>query len=107
MMCNMMAFSYAFEPPSRLNNHRTMLAVFYFALGGIVGWPFSLAVAIPFVLEEMFAYGKDRIKPEVWQTWIMSRWARLVQAGVTASLLLVRTHLPRASVHSSLNDTFV
>ncbi|KAG8880375.1 mannosyltransferase [Tulasnella sp. 332] len=89
MCCNMMALSYAFEPPNRLNNRRTTLAVMYFAIGAIVGWPFSLAVAIPFVLEEMFVYGNDHIKLVDRQTWMMGRWARLVQACLTASLIFL------------------
>ncbi|KAG8968253.1 mannosyltransferase [Tulasnella sp. 425] len=89
MMCNMVAFSYALDLPSRLNNQRTFAAILFFATGGIVGWPFSLAVAIPFVLEEMFVYGKDKIKPEAYSTWIAGRWARLVQGGLLASLLFV------------------
>lgn len=33
---------------------KTALGVFWFAVGGIVGWPFSVALAIPFVGEEIF-----------------------------------------------------
>lgn len=91
----MVAFSYALDLPSRLNNQRTFAAILFFATGGIVGWPFSLAVAIPFVLEEMFVYGKDKIKPEAYSTWIAGRWARLVQGGLLASLLFVSSAISR------------
>lgn len=106
MLTNMMAFSYAFELPSRFNNSRTLLATAFFALGAIVGWPFSIAVAIPFVFEELFLYGKDKIKPEAQSAWFSSRVARLVQAGVLATLVIVciPTVTPRKEKTDSLPD---
>lgn len=32
---------------------KTTVGVFWFALGAIVGWPFSVALAMPFVVEEI------------------------------------------------------
>jgi len=89
MHANMLAWSYAFDLPSRLNDQRTMLACIFFALGALVGWPFSAALAIPFVLEEMLVYGKDRIKTEVYGTWLAQRWTRIIQSTIWASALLV------------------
>ncbi|KAG8979693.1 mannosyltransferase, partial [Tulasnella sp. 427] len=89
MMCNMVAFSFALDLPSRLNNQRTLAAISCFALGGVFGWPFSLAVAIPFVFEELFVYGKDKIKPKAYSTWFAGRLGRLIQGGLLASLLFV------------------
>lgn len=66
-----------------------MLACIFFALGALVGWPFSAALAIPFVLEEMLVYGKDRIKTEVYGTWLAQRWTRIIQSTIWASALLV------------------
>ncbi|KAG8902882.1 mannosyltransferase [Tulasnella sp. 403] len=89
MFCNMLAFSYAFDLPSRLNNHRTYLAIMTFALGAVVGWPFSLAVAIPFVIEELFVFGKDRIKAEVYTSWAVGRLVRLIQGALQAAFLFI------------------
>jgi alpha-1,2-mannosyltransferase len=33
---------------------RIARAAFWFALGGLLGWPFSMAMCIPFVLGELF-----------------------------------------------------
>lgn len=65
------------------------MATFIFATGGIVGWPFSLALAIPFVFEELFVFGSDRVAPEVQQSWMLKRWKRLIGAGLAASLIFV------------------
>lgn len=32
---------------------KTAQGVFWFALGGVLGWPFSVALAAPFLLEEL------------------------------------------------------
>ena len=32
---------------------RTARGVFWFAFGGLLGWPFSMAMCVPFVLEEL------------------------------------------------------
>lgn len=89
MYMNMFAFSYALDPPSIKNNQRTIMATLCFATGAIVGWPFALALAIPFVLEELFVYGADRVLPENRPSWLLKRWMRLLGAGMSASLLFV------------------
>ena len=90
MYANMQAFSYAMDTPSTENKKRTLYATFYFALGAIVGWPFSLALSIPFVLEELLVVGSDRIRAESWRAWAISRTLRLYTAGACAALLFVR-----------------
>ena len=57
-------FSYAFTPNSSQNNRRTLAATLIFATGGIVGWPFAITLALPFVFEELFIYGADLVAPE-------------------------------------------
>jgi alpha-1,2-mannosyltransferase len=32
---------------------KTASGIFWFALGGIVGWPFSIALSAPFIFEEL------------------------------------------------------
>jgi alpha-1,2-mannosyltransferase len=70
-----------------------MMATLCFAIGAIVGWPFALALAIPFVLEELFVYGADRVVPETRLSWLLKRWKRLLGAGMVASLVFVNSTL--------------
>ncbi len=95
MMFNALAFSFAMKLPSRLDNQRTYLAVACFAIGGILGWPFALAIAIPFVIEEIFVFGKDKIKADARATWMVGRLVRLVQGGLLASLIAVGSSIRR------------
>jgi hypothetical protein len=63
MVTTMLAFSYVFQC-THVSNwtiapfHTKLLAfgrpIFFFGLGALLGWPFSVAVGIPFVLEEAF-----------------------------------------------------
>lgn len=71
------------------NNRRTLLAVLAFATGAIVGWPFSLLVSVPFVVEELFVYGLDRIPPELHKSWQLKRLKRLITCGLAASAIFV------------------
>ncbi|EGN93107.1 glycosyltransferase family 22 protein [Serpula lacrymans var. lacrymans S7.3] len=89
MYASTLAFSYAVEPASIKNNRRTLFATLLFATGAIVGWPFALALAIPFVFEELFIYGADRVEPSSRSPWMVSRWVRLLAAGSTAALIFV------------------
>ncbi|KAF7302752.1 Mannosyltransferase [Mycena chlorophos] len=83
------AFSYALEPASANNSHRTLAATVLFALGAIVGWPFALALSVPFVFEELFIFSADRVAPEIRMSWMATRWKRLFSAGLAASLIFV------------------
>ena len=74
MYTSILAFSYAYTPNSSQNNHRTLAATHVFVSGGIVGWPFALALALPFVFEELFIYGADLVTPEAKIFWMVQRW---------------------------------
>lgn len=89
MYTTSLAMSYAFIPTSSRNTHRTFAATLLFAVGGIVGWPFTLALAIPFVFEELFVYGADVVTPEDRVTWLTQRASRLIGSGVVALLIFV------------------
>lgn len=61
---------------------KTFPGILCFAIGGIVGWPFSMALCIPFLLEEIalaFLSSKDAFIE------VVLRFTR----GVIASLILV------------------
>ena len=94
MNTSTLAFSYAFTPSNSQNNRRTLATTLIFASGGIVGWPFALALALPFVLEELFVYGTDSVTPETKISWMVRRWTRLFVAGLTALLIFVRFKYP-------------
>ena len=88
MYTSNLAFSYAFKPTTCSDNRRTFVATILFALGGVVGWPFALALAIPFVFEELFVYGGDVVEPVAKVSWMTRRWKRLIMAGVAAASIL-------------------
>jgi alpha-1,2-mannosyltransferase len=63
---------------------KTAMGIFYFSIGGILGWPFSVALAAPFLLEELiFASlsSKDAFIDAI---------MRLVRGTVAGLLVLVR-----------------
>lgn len=101
MYTTALAFSYACLPSSTGNKRRTFAATVIFALGGIVGWPFALALSIPFIFEELFVYGADTVTPENWNSWFGGRVVKLVGAGLAASLIFVRNLFPLTIVHHS------
>jgi alpha-1,2-mannosyltransferase len=92
MYMSTFAFSYALAPSSVQNSRRTLAATLLFAAGAIVGWPFALALSIPFVYEELFVFSADRVAPEIRVTWMLNRWKRLFAAGLAASLIFVRIY---------------
>ncbi len=93
MYLNAIGFAYFIEPTTSINFRRTLLATLAFATGALVGWPFSIAVALPFVFEELFLFGKDTVSPKSVFSWRLKRFSRLVQCGLVAALLLVSAHL--------------
>lgn len=61
---------------------KTAQAIFWFALGGVLGWPFSMALCLPFILEEIvFASFTDKDGLIDWIT-------RMVR-GITSGILIV------------------
>lgn len=86
MYASTLAFAFALAPPSAEDNRRTLLVTLLYATGAIVGWPFALALAIPFVFEELFIFGADRVAASA---WTIARWKRLIGAGLVASLIFV------------------
>ncbi|TFK77397.1 glycosyltransferase family 22 protein [Pluteus cervinus] len=89
MYCTTLAYSYAITPSSSSDTRRTLMATLSFAIGAIVGWPFALALAIPFVIEELFVYGADRVPTGTQLSWFIGRWKRLISAGSVSLLVLL------------------
>ncbi|KZO96340.1 glycosyltransferase family 22 protein [Calocera viscosa TUFC12733] len=89
MYTTMMACSYWFKPASNTDAYRTLATTVYFALGAIVGWPFALAIAIPYVFEELVVYGHDKVADGEWRKWFMARLTRLIGCGVVAATIFI------------------
>lgn len=85
----MLALSHAFVPPSNQDGQRTLAAVVYFTLGAVVGWPFALAIAVPFVFEELFVFGADKVPANEKSDWQVNRGKRLILCGAMAALITV------------------
>ncbi|KAF8537583.1 Alg9-like mannosyltransferase family-domain-containing protein [Trichophaea hybrida] len=65
----------------RRRGFRTAEGVFWFALGGLLGWPFSMAMCIPHIAEELFMAAVSwGALPTVY---------RLVKGGIASLVLLV------------------
>jgi alpha-1,2-mannosyltransferase len=89
MYFTMLALSSATKPASKPDALRTYATVSYFAVGAIVGWPFALLLAVPFVLEELFVAGGDRVSWGAYIAFLRYRWLRLLSAGLVAGLIFV------------------
>ena len=79
----MLGWSYAIEPVTTVNKNRTIKAGISFAAAVIFGWPFTIILAIPFVLEGLMLSGRDTTLN------IPGRVAGLLQAAVPALAMLV------------------
>ncbi|KAA8914537.1 Alg9-like mannosyltransferase family-domain-containing protein [Sphaerosporella brunnea] len=64
----------------RRRGFRTAEGVFWFALGGLLGWPFSMAMCIPHIAEELFMAAVS------WGA--VPTFVRLVKGGIAALALL-------------------
>lgn len=95
MYATTLAFAFALEPSTVNNTRRTLCATMLFAAGAIVGWPFSLALSLPFVFEELFVLSGDKVDPASRVNWVLSRWRRLILAGLVSTLIFVSS-----SVHT-------
>ena len=89
MYTTMLALSHAFIPPSNKDSQRTLATVTYFTIGAVLGWPFALAIAIPFVVEELFVFGADQVVAKEKWDWQLNRGIRLLLCGAIAAIIPV------------------
>ncbi|KAJ3808814.1 glycosyltransferase family 22 protein [Lentinula lateritia] len=89
MYTGTLAFACSIIPSSSRESQRTLYATLLYATGAIVGWPFALALAIPFVIEELFVYSGDKVLAASRLTWTLKRWTRLFGCGAIAALLFI------------------
>jgi alpha-1,2-mannosyltransferase len=89
MYTTTLAYSFALAPSRIADSQRTYAATLLFAVGALLGWPFAIVLAIPFVIEELFVLGGDRVIKRDRMTWFAARWKRLFSAGALSALVLV------------------
>ncbi|WVQ81367.1 hypothetical protein IAT38_003490 [Cryptococcus sp. DSM 104549] len=110
MYTTMLAYSWAFHPASSTyeGNRRTYRATFCFALGAIVGWPFSAALGIPFVIEQLFMSGGEIVPGPLLSAWRSRRWERMfkavaIGAGIAIPVSMVDSWAYGRSTFPTLN----
>ena len=87
----MLGAGFAMEPVGA-DRLRSIKATTCFAVASIVGWPFSILLAVPFVLEDVLLAGQQTsFSPIV-------RFGRLLQGGLVGLALLVCASQPFAFV---------
>lgn len=84
-----LASAFSMEPSSSRNPQRTLLVTTLFATAAIVGWPFALALSIPFVMEELFLHAGDIVSAADKPKWMINRWLRFARSVAIASLIFV------------------
>jgi alpha-1,2-mannosyltransferase len=89
MYTTAIATGYAMGPSSVRDTRKPWIATLLFATGAIVGWPFALALSLPFVFEELFVFGGDRVPAEIRQKWLFGRWSRMTLAVLASAFVFV------------------
>jgi hypothetical protein len=94
MYTTLLANSYWFHPATSTatGTSRAYKATLLFAVGAIVGWPFSAALAIPFVLEQLFTTGGEIAVGQDKQNLMAKRWDTMLRAiALGASISVCHT----------------
>lgn len=88
----MLAFSYILHPATSTSTgvSRAYKATGLFALGAIVGWPFSALLAVPFVFEYLFMCGDDTAQGGAKAQLLAKRWSTLAMAAAVGASVAVR-----------------
>lgn len=92
MYTTMLAFSYSLYPATSTptGKSRAFKATLLFALGAIVGWPFSALLAVPFVIEQLFMCGDDTAQGGAKSQLLAKRWSTMGQAVAIGACIAVR-----------------
>ncbi|SPO30486.1 related to ALG9 - mannosyltransferase [Ustilago trichophora] len=76
------------DPSQRpFRSERLIVATLSFAAGAILGWPFAIILALPFVLEQLFLRGDDVIANGKYSHWTVARWSTAIGAAVLSVIL--------------------
>ncbi|KIR99848.1 alpha-1,2-mannosyltransferase [Cryptococcus deuterogattii 2001/935-1] len=95
MYTTMLASSYWFQPATTTpqGTTRTYRATFFYALGAIVGWPFSAALGIPFIFEQLFLGAGEIVPPELKHIWRSKRWDTMWKAVTMSASIVLPVYL--------------
>lgn len=104
MYTTMLASSYWFQPATSTpqGTIRTYRATFFYALGAIVGWPFSAALGIPFVFEQLFLGGGEIVPTELTHIWRSKRWDTMWKAVTMSASIVLPVYLIDSWVYGRL-----
>lgn len=103
MYTTTLALSYAFDtayskstsprntslPSTTSTNSRVVKATCAFALGALLGWPFALVLAGPFVFEEVALASGNLVRSDARLSFILSRTLAFVRATLIASAIAI------------------
>ncbi|WVN87816.1 uncharacterized protein L203_103011 [Cryptococcus depauperatus CBS 7841] len=95
MYTTMLASSFWLEPANSTprGTARAYRATFCYALGAIVGWPFSAALGIPFVFEQLFVGAGEIIPKQMTGKWTAKRFDTMIKAVSLSALIAVPVYL--------------
>ncbi|KAJ1020269.1 hypothetical protein NDA18_005866 [Ustilago nuda] len=68
---------------------RLLVATLSFAAGALLGWPFAIILAAPYLLEQLFFRGDDIIANNKYSNWILARWSTAIGAAVLSAFLVL------------------
>lgn len=71
----------------RFKPERLLLSALSFAAGAIIGWPYAIILALPFVLEQLLLRGDDIVANGKYSNWVVSRWSTAIGAAVFAGII--------------------
>lgn len=115
MYTTMLASSWWFHPATSTptGTKRAYLATFAYALGAIVGWPFSAALGIPFIFEQLSLTGGEIAVGKERSSLMAARWERLGKAvavgatiAVSHSYILSRFMADNSQIPVSMVDSW-
>jgi alpha-1,2-mannosyltransferase len=91
MYTTTLALSYGFHPATSTatGTARAVKATVWTAIGAILGWPFSAALSIPFVLEQLFLTGGDIVVGGARESLRARRWGTMTWAVVLGATVAV------------------
>ncbi|SNX87780.1 related to ALG9 - mannosyltransferase [Melanopsichium pennsylvanicum] len=64
---------------------RLIVATLSFAAGALLGWPFAILLALPFVLEQLFFRADDIVAKGKSSHWTVARWSTAISAAVLSA----------------------
>lgn len=91
MYTTLLASAQFFHPATstQTGRERAYRGVFLIAIGAIIGWPFSAAIGIPFVFEQLFLTGGEIAIGPARTSLLAKRWETIGKAVFLGALVAV------------------